>query len=102
MNFDFTDDQQAIKRTARDLLADRFKPERVRELAEAKAYDDEAWKEMCELGWAGIFIDEEHGGQELGTVELVILLEELGYCAGAGAVSLERGRRPRDPGRRLG
>jgi alkylation response protein AidB-like acyl-CoA dehydrogenase len=80
MNFDFTDDQQAIKRTAKDLLADRFKPERVRELAEAKAYDDEAWKEMCELGWAGIFIDEAHGGQELGTVELIILMEELGYA----------------------
>ena len=80
MNFDFTDDQQAIKRTAKDLLADRFKPERVRELAEAKAYDDDAWKEMCEIGWAGIFIDEAHGGQELGTVELIILLEELGYA----------------------
>jgi alkylation response protein AidB-like acyl-CoA dehydrogenase len=80
LNFDFTDDQQAIKRTAKDLLADRFKPERVRELAEAKTYDDEAWKEMCELGWAGIFIDEAHGGQELGTVELIILMEELGYA----------------------
>jgi alkylation response protein AidB-like acyl-CoA dehydrogenase len=79
MNFDFSDDQQAIKSTAKDLLADRFKPERVRELAEAKKYDDEAWKEMCELGWAGIFVDEAHGGQELGTVELVILMEELGY-----------------------
>ena len=80
MNFDFSDDQQAIKRTAKDLLADRFKPERVRELAEAKAYDAEAWKQMCELGWAGIFIDEEHGGQGLGIVELVILMEELGYA----------------------
>ncbi len=79
MNFDFSDDQQAIKRTAKDLLADRFKPDHVRELAEAKAYDDEAWKEMCELGWAGIFIDEAHGGQELGAVELIILFEELGY-----------------------
>jgi alkylation response protein AidB-like acyl-CoA dehydrogenase len=79
MNFDFSDDQQAIKSTAKDLLADRFKPERVREYAEAKEYDEEAWKEMCELGWAGIFIDEAHGGQELGTVELIILMEELGY-----------------------
>ena len=35
MNFDFTDDQQAIKRTAKDFLAARFKPDRVRELAEA-------------------------------------------------------------------
>jgi alkylation response protein AidB-like acyl-CoA dehydrogenase len=79
MNFDFTDDQQAIKRTAHDLLADRFKMERVRQLAEAGEYDDAAWKELCELGWAGIFIDEEHGGQGLGIVELIILMEELGY-----------------------
>ena len=35
---------------------------------------------MSELGWAGIFIDEEHGGQGLGIVELVILMEELGYA----------------------
>jgi alkylation response protein AidB-like acyl-CoA dehydrogenase len=79
MNFDFSDDQQAIKRTAKELLADRFKPARVRELAEEGHYDDEAWKELCELGWPGIFIGEEHGGQGLGTVELVILMEELGY-----------------------
>jgi alkylation response protein AidB-like acyl-CoA dehydrogenase len=80
LNFDFSDDQHAIKRTAKDLLADRFKPERVRELAEAERYDDEAWKELCGLGWPGIFVDEEHGGQGLGTVELVILMEELGYA----------------------
>ena len=35
MNFDFSDDQQAIKRTAKDLLSNRFTLERVRELAEA-------------------------------------------------------------------
>src|SRR3954453_20459980 len=78
MNFDFTDDQQAIKRTAHDLLADRFKFDRVRELAEAGEYDEDAWKELCELGWPGIFIDEEHGGQGLGIVELIILMEALG------------------------
>jgi alkylation response protein AidB-like acyl-CoA dehydrogenase len=80
MNFDFSDDQQAIKRTAKDLLADRFKLEHVRELAEAGSYDEDAWKELCELGWPGIFIDEQHGGQGLGVVELIILVEELGYA----------------------
>ena len=79
MNFDFSDDQQAIKRTAKDLLADRFKFERVRELAEAGTYDEDAWKELCELGWPGIFVDEQYGGQGLGIVELIILMEELGY-----------------------
>jgi alkylation response protein AidB-like acyl-CoA dehydrogenase len=80
LNFDLTDDQQAIKRTAKDLLAARFSPEKVRALAEAGDYDEDAWRELAELGWTGIFIDEEHGGQGLGTVELVILMEELGYA----------------------
>jgi alkylation response protein AidB-like acyl-CoA dehydrogenase len=80
MNFDLTDDQQAIRRTARDLLGDRFKPDTVRELAEGERYDDAHWREIAELGWAGIFVDERHGGQGLGTVELAILAEELGYA----------------------
>jgi alkylation response protein AidB-like acyl-CoA dehydrogenase len=82
MNFDFTDDQQAIKSTAHEFLASRFKPEKVRELAESGEYDDGLWKEIADLGWPGIFIDEDHGGQGLGVLELVILTEELGYvCA---------------------
>jgi alkylation response protein AidB-like acyl-CoA dehydrogenase len=82
MNFGFDDEQQEIKSTAREFLAARFKPEKVRELAEAGSYDDDLWKQICELGWPGIAIPEEHGGQGLGMVELAILCEELGYaCA---------------------
>src|SRR4051812_44791769 len=80
MNFDFTDDQQAIKSTAHDFLAARLKPEKLRSLAESGSYDDALWTEMADLGWPGIFIGEEHGGQGLGVVELVILMEELGYA----------------------
>jgi len=80
MNFDYTDDQQAIKSTARDFLADRYKLEKVRELAEAGEYDDALWGQISELGWPGIFVGEDHGGQALGQVELSILMEELGYA----------------------
>jgi alkylation response protein AidB-like acyl-CoA dehydrogenase len=80
MNFDFSDDQQAIKRTAGELLADRLKPEHRRELAESGTYDDDLWAELAELGWPGIHLSEEHGGQGLGAVELAILMEELGYA----------------------
>jgi alkylation response protein AidB-like acyl-CoA dehydrogenase len=82
MDFGFNDEQQEIKRTARDFLAARFTPEKVRELAESESYDEGIWREICELGWPGIAIAEEYGGQGLGMVELVILSEELGYvCA---------------------
>src|SRR5829696_3594795 len=78
MDFGLTDDQRDIQRTARELLGSRATPERVREHAEAGRADDALWTELCELGWPGIAIAEEHGGQGLGTVELTILCEELG------------------------
>jgi alkylation response protein AidB-like acyl-CoA dehydrogenase len=82
MNFDLNDEEQEIKRTAHEFLGDRFKPEKVRELAESRTYDDGLWKQVCELGWPGIAIAEEDAGQGLGMVELVVLLEESGYaCA---------------------
>jgi alkylation response protein AidB-like acyl-CoA dehydrogenase len=82
VNFSFNDEQQEIKRTAREFLGSRFKLEKVRELAESGNYDNGLWGEISELGWPGIAIPEEHGGQGLGQVELVILCEELGYaCA---------------------
>ncbi|HEU4973881.1 MAG TPA: acyl-CoA dehydrogenase family protein [Baekduia sp.] len=83
MNFDFTEDQHEIKRTARDLLAQRSTLEKVRQAAESKAYDPALWSELVELGWPGIAIAEEHGGQGLGSVELTILCEELGYALAA-------------------
>ena len=83
MNFDFTEDQQEIKRTARELLASRSPMAKVREASESETYDDALWSELRELGWPGIAIAEEHGGQGLGTVELAMLLEELGYAVAA-------------------
>src|SRR5829696_678246 len=78
MDFGLTDDQQDIQRTARELLGSRATPERVREHAESGRVDDALWKELAELGWPGIAVAEEHGGQGLGVVELAILSEELG------------------------
>ncbi len=78
MDFGLTDDQRDIQRTARDLLAERATFARVREHAEARTTDAALWRELCELGWPGIAISEEHGGQGLGVIELSILCEELG------------------------
>jgi alkylation response protein AidB-like acyl-CoA dehydrogenase len=83
MDFGFNDEQQAIKETAREMLAKRSPMAKVREASEAGEYDDALWSEIRELGWPGIAISEEHGGQGLGIVELVILCEELGYACAA-------------------
>ncbi len=81
MYFDLTDEQQAIKSTARDFLAARYKSERIRELADTAAgFEQSDWEEMAGLGWPGLALPEEWGGQGLGIVELAVLFEELGYA----------------------
>ena len=81
MYFDLTDEQQAIKATARDFLAARYKSERIRELAESDhGFEQSDWAEMAELGWPGLALPEEWGGQGLGIVELSVLFEEMGYA----------------------
>jgi alkylation response protein AidB-like acyl-CoA dehydrogenase len=81
MYFDLNDEQQAIKSTARDFLAARYRSERIRQLAETKqGFEDSDWKEMADLGWPGLALPEEWGGQGLGIVELAVLFEEMGYA----------------------
>jgi alkylation response protein AidB-like acyl-CoA dehydrogenase len=74
MNFDLSDDQRTIKSTAREFLAARYPPAEVRRLAleEERGFTDAQWDEIVSLGWPEI--------AELGTVELVLLAEELGYA----------------------
>jgi alkylation response protein AidB-like acyl-CoA dehydrogenase len=79
--FDLTDEQQAIKATARDFLAARYKSERIRELAQSETgFEQSDWEEMAGLGWPGLALPEEWGGQGLGIVDLAVLFEEMGYA----------------------
>jgi alkylation response protein AidB-like acyl-CoA dehydrogenase len=81
MYFDLTDEQQAIKSTAREFLGSRFKSERIRELAASEdGFDASGWSEMADLGWPGLALPEEWGGQGLGIVDLAVLFEEMGYA----------------------
>jgi alkylation response protein AidB-like acyl-CoA dehydrogenase len=83
MHFDLTQDQKEIKRVARELLTARSPWAKVREAAERGRDDDGLWRELVQLGWPGIAVAEQHGGQGLGAVELAVLLEELGYACAA-------------------
>ena len=88
MNFDLTDEQQMLQGAARDFLASRLNSEKIRALGGVGATPSatDLWKEMAELGWPGLVVSEEHGGQGLGTVELAVLFEQLGYALAPGPV----------------
>jgi alkylation response protein AidB-like acyl-CoA dehydrogenase len=87
MNFDLTDEQQMLQAAARDFLAARLNSEKIRALAESgDGLDESLWKEMADLNWPGLTVSEEHSGQGLGTVELAVLMEQLGYALAPGPV----------------
>jgi alkylation response protein AidB-like acyl-CoA dehydrogenase len=83
VDFDLSSNQREIKDVARELLTARSPFAKVREAAEGAAYDAALWRELVQLGWPGIAVAEEHGGQGLGAVELAVLAEELGYACAA-------------------
>lgn len=78
MNFGLSEEQLAIKETARRVFDDYRRATGVRESAERGVRDEDLWARLVELGWPGVAIAEEHGGGGLGTVEVSILAEEAG------------------------
>ncbi len=87
MNFDLTDEQQMLQAAAREFLAARLNSQRIRELAESDdAFSEDLWREMSELNWPGLMVPEKWGGQELGTIELAVLMEQLGYALTPGPI----------------
>ena len=82
MDFDFTDDQLALRDGARELLDDLASPARVRaHTAGHDAFDATLWSAMVEQGWLGIELAEADGGVGLGSIEAALLCEEVGRHA---------------------
>lgn len=76
-----TEEQQLLQDTAREFIAEHYSVDTLRQLRDHRidgGVDRSAWKQMAELGWAGINIPEAYGGAELGLAELGVVLEELG------------------------
>jgi alkylation response protein AidB-like acyl-CoA dehydrogenase len=81
MQFGLSESQQILKDTARKFFAGECPVATVRKLMETDtAYDASLWSRLAEQGFTGITIPEEYGGMGLGTVELVLLMEEAGYA----------------------
>src|SRR5262245_32989230 len=78
MDFAFSEEQELLRRSAREFLADRYPPERVAAIADGPGFDRAEWAEVADLGWTGISVPASEGGAGLGFLEEVVLAEELG------------------------
>jgi len=79
----FNEEQQYLKDTAKDFVQKNAPINHFRELRDSKdetGYSKELWKQMAELGWAGILISQEYGGSDFGMMGMGGILEETGRC----------------------
>jgi alkylation response protein AidB-like acyl-CoA dehydrogenase len=82
MDFDLTEDQLALRAGASDVLDDLASPAHVRtHTTTDSSFDRALWRAMVDQGWLGVEIDESGGGLGLGSVEVAVLVEELGRHA---------------------
>jgi short-chain 2-methylacyl-CoA dehydrogenase len=87
MNFDLTEEQQAIQSLARDFAAGEVKP-MAEELDRTKSFPYEIVKKLGELGLMGIPYPEEHGGGGADNVSYVLAVEELARVDSSVAITV--------------
>ena len=78
MNFQLTEDQEALKEGIRSFCEGRVSFDTLRELEEKDAFDRELWGELAEMGVFSLRLPEAEGGVGLGFADATLVFAELG------------------------
>jgi len=76
IDFELTEDHEAIRQTVRDFAMKEVAP-RIKELDERQEFDRSILDKMAELNLLGVCIPEEYGGAGFDYVSLGLVCEEL-------------------------
>lgn len=92
MNFEFTDEQQLLRKTVRQYVDDEILPH-IAEWDSTGGFDPKVWTRLAELGFMGVCVPEAYGGSGMDYNALAIVCEELerGDTAFRTAVSVHIG-----------
>ena len=78
MNFEFSDEQIAMKDEVRKLLDKENSLKRNRTILEGEEkFDKDLWNSLVSMGLTAVTIPEEFGGIGMGYLELCVIAEEL-------------------------
>ncbi len=78
MDFEFSEDQQALRDAVQRWVDGDYSFEQRRGIAREGGFSRAAWDGIAGLGLLGLAVPEEHGGLGLGPVEAMVVMEELG------------------------
>ena len=92
MDFTFTDEQNMLRKTARQFVDAEIMPYIAKWDAEG-SFDKGIWRQLADLGFMGVCVPEKYGGSGMDYNSLAILCEELerGDTAFRTAVSVHIG-----------
>src|SRR5579875_3254592 len=76
MDFQLSEEQRAIQEVARKFAGEELLPHAAR-WDEEKIFPVETLRAAADLGFAGIYVSEVHGGSGLGRLEAALIFEEL-------------------------
>jgi alkylation response protein AidB-like acyl-CoA dehydrogenase len=88
MDFEFTKEQMDIQRAAREFAEAEFEKNYVVELDRNHQFPWEIWKKAIQLGFVGLDIPEEYGGQGYGLFERVLVTEQFCRCGASVGTSV--------------
>ena len=74
--FDFSKEQMNIKNAAREFAEGEFL-DIAFDQDDNEAFPEKVWKQACEYGFIGSFIDEKYNGGGLGVTESALIMEEF-------------------------
>ena len=79
MNFEFSEEQEAVRDLAAQIFTGHATVERVKEVERTRErVDRELWKALADANLLGIALPDDAGGSGFGIVELCLLLEQQG------------------------
>ena len=85
MDFNLTEEQHLIQKTARDFSMDHLRPG-VIERDEKAEFPKDQIKMMGELGFLGMMIPEKYGGAGMDTISYCLAMEEIAKADASAAV----------------
>jgi len=77
MDFSFTEEQMMLRDTVRRFAETEITREVAREIDENDRFPQELLQKLCDLGFMGINVPEEYGGQGGNVIDEMIFFEEL-------------------------
>jgi alkylation response protein AidB-like acyl-CoA dehydrogenase len=79
LDFGFSEEQEMLRDAAKRFLADNCSTKFVRQMmADKIAHDAGFWRKLVDLGWPGLLIPEEYGGQGGTFLDMTVIAEEAG------------------------